>query len=356
MGLSANPAPSGPPLRSGFVRRVGPRLVASLVTAGGFAWAMNHGGLPLMPPRGSLSGLSWQAMAAAFACMLAAIYFRTARWIHLLRPIAAKVAARPIFAIGLLGGAATFFAPFRLGEVVRPYMLANETKQVTFTQALGTVAAERVLDGLLVVVLTTASLAASTPVRPLPDHVGSLPIPTSLVPAALLSATVLFTVALVGMVALYLLRDRAGAWVRSSVGRVVPSLGERLARTVQRLSLGFAFLSSWRHVVGVLGHTMLFWLGSLSSTWIFLVGVGLSPTPAQACMIGGLMSLGSILPSGPGFFGAYQVAAYTALAMYYAPAQVVSQGALFVFVGYVGLVALNVVSAAAGFALMPRSR
>jgi uncharacterized protein (TIRG00374 family) len=356
MGSPATPAPTPPQEKPGFLRRMGPRLAASLLTALGFAWAMHHGGLPFVPPRAALGNVSWQALAAAFACMVAAIYFRTARWIHLLRPISAQVAARPTFAIGLLGGAAAFFAPFRLGEVVRPYLLANESKHVTFAQALGTVAAERALDGALVVALTTVALAASTPVSPLPSHVGKLPIPTSLVPAALLSATALFTIALIALVALYLLRARAGDWVRQSVGRVLPRVGERVAQTIERLSLGFAFLSSWQRTLGVLGNTALFWTGSFASTWIFLSGVGLSPTLAQACMIGGLMSLGSILPSGPGFFGAYQVAAYTALAMYYAPAQVVSQGALFVFVGYVGLVAVNLLSSAAGFVLMARSR
>jgi hypothetical protein len=49
----------------------------------------------------------------------------------------------------------------------------------------------------------------------------------------------------------------------------------------------------------------------------------------------GVLCLGVLAPQAPGFFGAFQVSLYAALAMYFAPEQVVGPGSAFVFLLYV---------------------
>jgi hypothetical protein len=65
--------------------------------------------------------------------------------------------------------------------------------------------------------------------------------------------------------------------------------------------------------------------------------------------------LGSLLPAGPGFFGAYQVSTYTSLAMYHAEAELLTKGAVFVFLSYVCLVAVTAAGGIVGMVLLART-
>ena len=75
------------------------------------------------------------------------------------------------------------FAPLRAGEVVRPWLLAR-TGEVPFVKAAGTVAAERIVDGLMLALLLSGSLVSTTPLSPLPNRLGKLALPVSVVPGS----------------------------------------------------------------------------------------------------------------------------------------------------------------------------
>jgi uncharacterized protein (TIRG00374 family) len=344
-------SPREQPARS-TLKRFAPRIVVSLLLAFGFAWALKRGGLPFAPPAGTAQALTWWAVPAFVVTMATSFYFRTLRWYHQLRPLAPDISKRVTFAVGLLGSGAVFFAPMRLGEMVRPYLLSTHEPEVSFAHGLGSIAAERAIDGISIVLLTSTALALSTPISPLPDHVGKLPIPVSMVPGALLTATVVFVVAFAGLILLYAMRSRAGAQLRSVSSRVSPALGERLAKMLENGANGIAFLSSWRSASPFLTNTFSYWGLSAAANWLLMRGVGLPATFGHAAVALGFMGLGTLLPAGPGFFGAYQVATYTALAMYYPMHEVTTYGALFVFVSYVAHVGLNALSCVLGLALL----
>jgi hypothetical protein len=343
-----------PPGSASSWRRALPRVAISLLIAGGFAWALQRGGLPLAPTPAALATLRWWAVPSFFVAMLGCLYFRTSRWVYMLRPTSPRVSSFRAFAVCLLGYGTIFFAPLRLGEMVRPYLITSNEEEVTFAQALGTVAAERAIDGLIMVMMTAFALAASSPISPLPDHVGGLPLPVSLVPRALFSAAVLFGLAFGGMAAVYAMREQALALIRGILGRFSGKLAVRVSSLVERVLHGFALLRSWRDTGPFLRDTVLYWLLQAAANWLMLAGVGLSVTFSQACVTLGIISLGSLLPAGPGFFGAYQVATYTSLAMYYSMSDVTTGGAMFVLGSYVAHIALNLLCCAVGFAMLAR--
>jgi hypothetical protein len=115
---------------------------------------------------------------------------------------------------------------------------------------------------------------------------------------------------------------------------------------------GVAFLSSWRSALPFLMDTVLYWGLSATANWLLMRGTGLPSTFGHAAVALGFMGLGTLLPAGPGFFGAYQVATYTALAMYYPMHDVTTYGALFVFISYVAHVGLNALSCLLGVTLL----
>lgn len=340
-------------LRGKVLRRIAPRALASLLIAAGFVWALRHGGLPFAPPPHAAEQLRWWGLPAFVLLMCAALYFRTARWLHLLRPMAPHLRRWRVFGVGLVGFAAVFFAPLRLGEMVRPYMMSQED-DVTFVQAVGTVAAERIIDGLVLMLLTAGALALSSPLSPVPDHVGALPIPLSLVPRTILLASIMFFLAFAAMATFYFAREPARKLVRAVVGVVSPRLAALCSALVERLAESFGFLPSWQRSAPFLRDTLLYWTFSGLAQFSLLRGVGLDATVPQAFVTMGVIGLGSLLPAGPGFFGAYQVATYTSLAMFNAEADVVTKGAMFVFASYVTHVALNALSGGLGFLLLSR--
>ena len=147
------------------LRRYAPRVVASLAIAGGFVWLFRRGGLPLIPPAETLSAIH-PATIAAFCLFIAlSTYLRVHRWVPLLRAVAPDVSEPRVVAIGLIGIATIMFAPLRMGEAARPYLLARDGK-VTFFQALGAAGAERVIDGLVLTLSSALALALSTPISP----------------------------------------------------------------------------------------------------------------------------------------------------------------------------------------------
>jgi glycosyltransferase 2 family protein len=286
--------------------------------------------------------------------MTLAAVLRTWRWVYLLRPMAPTIKPWRVFGVGLVGFSAVFFAPLRLGEVVRPYMMSQEG-DVTFVQAVGTLAAERIIDGLTLVLLAALAFTLSTPLSPLPSHVGSLPIPVSLVPHTIFLATLMFSGAFCAMALLYFTREPARRLVRAILGVFSARLADLGAGLVERLAESFGFLPSWQRSAPFLRNTVLYWLCSGCAHFVLLRGVGLAATLPQAFVTMGVIALGSLLPAGPGFFGAYQIACYTSLAMYNSEHDVLTKGAVAVFASYLTHVAVNAVSGGAGLVILSRA-
>ena len=71
-------------------------------------------------------------------------------------------------------------------------------------------------------------------------------------------------------------------------------------------------------------------------------------TFARACVTLGCVGIGILVPSGPGFFGAFQLSAYLALTMFFPEAVVLKAGAAFVFLLYTTQVAWHLVAALLG--------
>lgn len=342
------------PASPSWLRKSAPRIVASLLIAGGFAWALRRGGLPFLPSAEARAELRWWGAPAYAVLCMAAAGFRTWRWIYLLRPMAPSLRPLRVFGVGLVGFSAVFFAPLRLGEFVRPYLMSRDGK-VTFVQAIGTVAAERIIDGLVLVLMTAVALSLSTPLSPLPNHVGDLPIPVSLVPHTIFFATLLFSSAFGAMAVFYFAREPAKRIVKAVLGLVSARLATFGASLVERLAESFGFLPSWQRSAPFVRNTLLYWLVNGLGHYFLLRGVGLPSTLPQAFVLMGVIGLGSLLPAGPGFFGAFQVAMYTGLAMYNSEHEVVTKGALAVFVSYLTAIGTNALAGVSGLALLGRT-
>src|SRR5262245_53033151 len=109
-------------------------------------------------------GEAWQAIEHAHLwCIVLAVLvtlqtytLRAIRWQALLRPIG-RVGFRNAFRTTVIGFAATFLLPARVGEVLRPYLLARR-EGLNPAALFATVIVERLLDLCTVLLLFALAL------------------------------------------------------------------------------------------------------------------------------------------------------------------------------------------------------
>lgn len=317
-----------------FLKRHLRAVVASLALAVGFAWVLRAGALPLFPPKGTLDSLNVQLVALTAVCLLVSMVTRLARSHFLLVPIADISFQRVLSALCVSLGLITFL-PFRLGELARPALLREKGK-LSGWAVTATVGAERIIDGLVFGAMLLLGLAFAKPHEPLPDHIGSLPVPAAFVPRAALLATVGFGGAFVVMLLFFLWRDLARRVTERVLGLFSERFATFVADAVARVSDGLRFLPNFRYTGAFLAVTVFSLSTHIVALQLLARAVGLPElTFAQATVVLGVLALGFAVPNAPGFFGAIQLALYAGLAVYIEPAKVVREGAAFVFVFYV---------------------
>jgi hypothetical protein len=109
--------------------------------------------------RHAFSDVNYWWIAASIPVYYAALWVRTIRWQYLLRPVT-RVSALRLYPVVIIGLMANNLIPARAGELARAYVLGQREK-ISKTTALGTIAVDRLFDGVTLVpmVLIVAAFA-----------------------------------------------------------------------------------------------------------------------------------------------------------------------------------------------------
>lgn len=324
----ATPTPSLPPRpkRSGMLSR----SLVSLAIAGLFVWVIRRGGMPVVPSAQAFSHVRWWTVGAYLCSLMVVHWFRAWRWDYLLRPVA-RVPTRRIIAIAWIGFFAIMMLPLRMGEVVRPVLIRQDGK-VTGSAAMGTIAAERVLDGLYVAILLALTMIF-VPRQPL-EGVVFLGFPVGQIVNGAYVTVAVFTAALVVLGFFLAARSFAEKATLTVVGLVSPALAQRLAKMVGGLADGLKSLPDPKLMGPFMLQTTVYWCVNALGMWMLGWGCGLPMHPGEGFAVMGVLAMGILLPAGPGLFGTFQLAMYLALRMYFPEATVRSEGAAYVFLMY----------------------
>lgn len=336
----ALPTPHG-----GWLARHRGKLALSTLIGLGFVWVLHAGALPLLPSRHSLAGVRWWTFAAYLALWSVVHWIRAVRWQWLLAPLAQVPRSRVVH-VSFIGFLAIVLLPFRTGEMVRPVMIRRKG-ELSGWAATGTIAAERVIDGLVLTLMLWIALMVSSPLDPLPDKIGELPIPAAVVPTATYAALALFGTAFVAMGLFFAKRALARRLVALLVGWASPRLSEWLSERVEKVASGLSFLPRAKESGWFVAATVLYWVLNAAAGWLLAWGAGLSGMDFwHSAVVTGVLALGILLPNAPGFFGAFQVSVYAALAIYFDPREVTGAGSAYVFLLYVGQLLVTLGAAA----------
>jgi uncharacterized protein (TIRG00374 family) len=312
--------------RGAFVARVLPKLLVSLALGGLFAWLAARGGVPLLPSRAAFANIQWWTVPVYFGSLLVVHFFRASRWRFLIAPVK-RVPFTEVLLLNWIGFFAIFILPLRLGELARP-ALTKLRQGVPISVGLGTVAVERVLDGLI----TSLCVAFALVVLPRLDTRDDV---ARHLPAYGYAALVLFSCAFAAL-GMFLWQRRfamrATLWGASLIS---PRAGEVLAEKVGNVADGLRSITSPRLAAGFLLESAAYWGINALGVWALGRGVGLPMSFGHAIAVMGVLAIGILLPTGPGLFGNFQLAVGACLKLFFPESLVVTQGAVFVFLLYV---------------------
>jgi uncharacterized protein (TIRG00374 family) len=234
-----------------------------------------------------------QANLAIVALMAVAVVLdvasRAARWRGLLAPIA-HVRYPRVLGYTFVGYLANNVLPARLGELVRSHAL-GEGEGISRTTVLGTVVVERIVDTVIVVGLAALAVVVL--------GVGGI-VSTAVILGAV------FVGVLIVLLGLSVVSHRLPGSDRAT------ALIERFPRLLdlaRRLREGLAVVGSPRAVVTALFFSVVAWTFSISTFVLGGAALGLGITPMQGALMTSGVALATIVPSGPGFLGTFELTA-----------------------------------------------
>ena len=214
---------------------------------------------------------------------------RSARWRVLLAPIA-KVPLRRVAGYTLIGYLANNALPARLGELVRVHVL-GEREGLSRPTVLGTVVVERISDTVLVVLLAAGAIGVLS-VR-------------GIVREAVAVGAAFAALLIVGLAVLVLAHrwpgaDRAAGWLAR--WPVVVEIGRRLRE-------GLAIAGRPRTIAAAVAVGILAWMASIGTFLAAGQAIGIELALSEAALLCSGVALATIVPSGPGYLGTFELTA-----------------------------------------------
>jgi glycosyltransferase 2 family protein len=261
----------------------------------------------------ALRALPASAIALYVATLAVTHLFRAWRWEFLLRPLGVSLPMRRLLLISSVGFMAILALPVRLGEFVRPYFVTRD-RGVRMSAALGTVAVERIIDGLLISILFFVSYLVSAGDRFTPElRVGAW-------------------ISLVGFVSLTTFLALARVWTDQTIAfalrvsllqYLAPRRAHQVDDKLRALISGFNVLTDHRNFGIFLGQSIIYWGVNGFGMWLLARQMGLPISLGAAYTTMAFTGVVLSLPNSPGLVGQFHAAIKLGL-MAYLPAAVVN--------------------------------
>lgn len=227
------------------------------------------------------------------------------RWVL---PPGAPVGPALLHGSGLVSFFVILALPLRLGELSRPLILARAgVPGLGLAEAVAAVAAERLLDGLLIVGMLFLGLAqAGTFSAEFAGLLGS-------VERLGLYAGAAFAGLLVGLA---VLASVPAAWLARARGALAPLVGARLADFCLHLAGALRPVFTSGRGLALVAASLVYWALTVLQLWLVLRACGLGLGPAEAAAIVAVVGLSIQLPGGPAQVGSFQLGAALALRLF----------------------------------------
>ena len=196
-----------------------------------------------------------------------------------------------MFSAVILGFMTTLLVPGRVGELVRPALLSAR-EDLPLGPCLGTVVADRLLDGAAIVALFALGSLNAHFVAGSADLAGEIRVTAAVALAVIVTGLVL-------LVAISTFATRLDGWLS---GRWAPV--RWAGRVALGLSRGVDALRSPRRLVPIMAYSLVVWLVIGLATWTGICAAGADIGFSDTLVMLPLLALGVSLPT-PGGVGGY---------------------------------------------------
>jgi uncharacterized protein (TIRG00374 family) len=312
--LGSAPSTSAPlraPARAGR-GRLWQALLGLVVSVIFLYWALRgvHPAEFVRQVRAANAGLFLLSVAVATLTFPA----RASRWRIILAARSPGVRWKPVWHATAIGFMANNLLPARTGELARGYA-ASRLVGLPFAASIGSIAVERVFDGLIVVLLMALAIAWSE--FPAAVTLGSTSISTI---AAWMGA--LFIVMLLLLFVLVHAPRKGLSRLAAVLRRLLP---ERAAEFLVRMAVSFieglSILRAPQDFARVVIWSFAVWLVNAGAFYLGFLAFHIGPLPLTSpLLLQGIVAIGVAIPSSPGFFGPFEALSRVSLGLYGVPA------------------------------------
>jgi len=241
----------------------------------------------------------WDLLVVSFGCLALGFVGRTIRWQYLLAPIGA-VSFGPVFRTTIIGFGALGLLPVRVGDVIRPYLLARR-EGLPVTATFATVILERVLDLVTILVLMAVYVWGFAREGSIPEqYLG--PIESS---SAVLGLGGIGVLVVMWLLATH--PERVGA-LAALAGRVLPDrLSGRVESMARTFSTGFGAARDARAFALAVLWSFPLWVSIAAQAWAVTVAFGIDMPFSGSFLLQALLVIGVAVPT-PGGVGSFHEA------------------------------------------------
>lgn len=227
-------------------------------------------------------------------------YFRAYRWKFMLLPVKA-IRTWTLFSATLIGLMANNLLPARLGEIIRVYVI-GKTANISRSASFATIVYERIVDVFALLALLWIILLRSSG-------------PAWLKSSGLI--VLIFNIVL--LASLFLMqryRETSGRLVAILARPLAASWRDRLLGIIENFTTGLSTLRDGRVILPIAVTSLLVWLAPIFRAYLCFAALDLELPLMAGVSVIVLVSLGSMIPSAPGYIGTTQYACVISLAIY----------------------------------------
>jgi len=262
--------------------------------------------------------IEWSSLGVAFSeakyiyilptiiIMFVAQYIRAIRWEVLLSPIK-KVSVLNLFSVSMIGFMANNVLPARLGEIIRPIMIARKEK-IGVSTSFATIAIERVFDILGIIVIASLLFCF----LPSDNQANSQAVIHQLKKwSAIMAFFGICTIAILFLLSLY--PKKAGAVFEKLLFVFPHHLRDKLVNLLHSFISGLQVFDHKIKLLWVGVLSLIIWLLNAASIYVLCYSFDIGLSYAGACFVTVCIALAVALPQAPGFIGVFHIATQKSL-------------------------------------------
>ena len=252
---------------------------------------------------------------------------RALRWQILAYPID-KISIRPAFSSIMIGYFGNSILPFRMGEFLRAYVLAEKTS-LNVPTAFGTIVTERILDfvGLSLLILLTI-----------------LVYPVDWINQQIIIGVVVLSLTAFVFVFYFKEINEIFLFDLKKIRLLQKSTALKIIEILERLINGAVAIRSTNKVMLIFLYTVLIWLMYCFSTYFALLSIGISIKWYEVCVLMISTSLAISVPAAPAYVGTYHATVVYVLTTFFFINQLDAQASAIIIHG-VGTIPFIIIGA-----------